>query len=272
MLGAPAIDWSKEFRLPEPPDEDQGSGLSCVAHAWSYMHWQHRRWDWSRRDIYSQIYLPQGGAYLRDGGKILQTYGQADKTEAPDPVPQGESSMRKRDDITREEEADGIEEGSYTVNAKSPDSIAQAIREAKGCIFGVQGDNAGWKDLLNPKPPVNAEWGHAIYAFGFHMHGGQKCIICKSSWCGTGIKEHHIKQNYFDSANTFDGWALIPKEIIPMYQRYKVFQPATGRQGVLVVGETGFADPIVWAKNEAMLADLMKQFEVPANAPTITLS
>jgi hypothetical protein len=42
-------------------------------------------------------------------------------------------------------------------------------------------------------------------------------------------------------------------------------------QGVLVVGETGFADAILWAKNPAMLADLMTQYEVPADAPTVTL-
>jgi hypothetical protein len=103
------------------------------------------------------------------------------------------------------------------------------------------------------------------------MHGGQKCIIAKSSWCGTGIKEHHIKQNYFDSGNPFDGWTLIPKEILPMYNRYKVFHTPTGRMGVLIVGQTGFSDSIVWAKNEAMLAELLNQFEVPDDALTITL-
>jgi hypothetical protein len=274
VLGAPAIDWSKEFRLPEPPDHDQGSSLSCVSHAWSYMHWQHHKQDWSRRDVYSQIYLPQGGAYLREAGRILTTYGQADKNEAPDPRAweYTEAAMRKRDDITRSEEADGLEAGYYFVNAKSPDAIAQAIRDAGGCIFGVLGDNPGWSDLLNPTPPVSWDWGHALYAFGFHMHGGQKCIIAKSSWCRTGIKEHHIKQNYFDSANTFDGWTLIPKERLPMNNRYIVFHPPTGRLGVLVVDQAGFTDAIVWAKSEAMLTELKKQFDVPTNASTITLS
>jgi hypothetical protein len=274
VMGTVAVDWSKEFRLPEPPDHDQGSSSSCVAHAWSYFHGKVHHPDvWSRRDIYSQIFLPEGGAYLRDGGRIITTYGQADQNEAPDPQSYDytEAAMRKRSDITRAEEIDGLEAGYYAVNGKNIDAVAAAIRDFEGCVIGVQGDNAGWADLLNPKPPVNAEWGHALYAFGFHMHNGVKCIICKSSWCSTGITEHHIKQNYFESGNTFDGWTLIPKEQLPMYQRFKVFHKASGREGVLVVGETGFADAILWAKSQAMLVDLMAQYEVPSNAPTITL-
>jgi hypothetical protein len=277
VVGAPVVDWSHEFRLPEPPDNDQGSSLSCVAQAWSYYHWQLRRLYWSRRDIYSQIYLPQGGAYLRDGGRILTTFGQADQVEGPDPEPHNytEAAMRSRAGITREEEIDGVEAGYYAVNGKSIDAVAAAVRDFKGCIIGVHGTNAGWKDLLNPRPPKDGDpgeiWGHALYAFGFHMHAGQKCIVCKSSWCGTGVKEHHIKADYFQSGNTFDGWTLIPKEQLPMYERFKVFHKATGREGVLVVGESGFTDSILWAKNKTMLDDLMKQYEVPVTAVTITL-
>jgi hypothetical protein len=37
IAGAPApIDWSKEFRLPEPPDADQKTSDACVAFATSY--------------------------------------------------------------------------------------------------------------------------------------------------------------------------------------------------------------------------------------------
>ena len=40
MMGAVAVDWSREFRLPDPGNEDQGSSDSCVAQAWSYYHHQ----------------------------------------------------------------------------------------------------------------------------------------------------------------------------------------------------------------------------------------
>src|ERR1043165_8062014 len=74
---AAPIDWTKEYRLPEPPNENQYTSSSCVAQAASYLHWQLRNRDYSRRDIYSEIYLPQGGAYLRDGVKRIADYGQA---------------------------------------------------------------------------------------------------------------------------------------------------------------------------------------------------
>ena len=54
-----------------------------------------------------------------------------------------------------------------------------------------------------------------------------------------------------------------------MYDRYKVFHKATGGEGVLVVGQTGFSDSIVWAKNQAMLNQFMADFELPADAPTM---
>jgi hypothetical protein len=78
------------------------------------------------------------------------------------------------------------------------DRLAGLLGTSSSSI-GVQGDNTGWADRLNPKPPVNDDWSHALYCMGFHMHNGVKCIICKSSWCRTGITEHHIKQAFFDS-------------------------------------------------------------------------
>lgn len=51
-------------------------------------------------------------------------------------------------------------------------------------------------------------------------------------------------------------------ENLPMYDRYVDFHQPTGRLGVLVTGQTGFSDSIVWAKNEEMLAELKRQFEV----------
>lgn len=273
VLGAVPIDWSKPFQLTEPPNEDQGSSESCVAQSSSYFHWQIHPLAWSRHDLYSRIFLPQGGAYLRDGVSQIVSNGQATRDQAPDPTPETEANMRDKTGITADMERVGLEASYFAVNAKSPDAVAQAIRDAGGCIIGIEGDNAGWQNMADPTPPVNAAWGHALYCFGFHMHDGQKCIIAKSSWGTAGnTTVHHIKQNYFDSGNTFDGWTLIPKEQLPMYRHYVVFDQATGREGILVVGETGFADAILWAKNATMLADLKVQYEVPANAPTLTLS
>jgi hypothetical protein len=271
VMGAVKVDWTKEFLLPDPGDEDQGSSSSCVAQASSYFHKQIHSLDWSRRDLYSRIALAGGGAYLRDGVAQICGPGQATRDKAPDPKPETEANMRDRHDITAAMEKIGVEANYYAVNGTNIDVVAAAIRDYKGCIIGVEGDNAGWHDLVNPQPPKDAEWGHALYCMGYHTHNGQKCIIAKSSWCDTGIKQHHIKQNYFESGNTFDGWTLIPKEQQPMFSHYIIFDEATGRQGILVLDQNGFTDAILWAKSQAMLADLKVQYEVPANAPVITL-
>ena len=102
---------------------------------------------------------------------------------------------------------------------------------------------------------------------GFHMHNGQKCIICKSSWCGTGILEHHIKQNYFESGNTFDGWTLIPKENLPMVRRYRFEDHGT--LGIALKADGSFGFEVYLAKSEQHQARLMEDYEVPADAPVI---
>ncbi len=207
------VDWSKPFANPEPPDSDQGQALRCVAESTSYFHWQLKNHKFSPKDIYSQIYLPQGGAYLRDGPGTITTVGQQTLLECGDPNPNNEANNRIKC-ANPQQALDALEGLYYGINGKSIDIVALAIRDHKGCIIGVQGDNIGWQDLSNPVPPapLHAEWGHALYLFGYHLHNGVKCVIAKSSWCNTGIKEHHIKQDYFDSGNTFDGWVIIPKD------------------------------------------------------------
>src|SRR6478609_7760439 len=109
VMGAPQIDWSKEFRLDAPPDEDQGSSSSCVSQAWSYYHWQVHRLNWSRRDLYSRIFLPQRGAYVRDGGAQIVSVGQAIRDNVPDPSPETENGMRDKTGENPDVERVGIE-------------------------------------------------------------------------------------------------------------------------------------------------------------------
>lgn len=236
IAGAPLIDWEKGFYLEEPPDENQGSSSSCVAQGWSYYHWLINRKNWSRRSLYSRIFLLQGGAYGRDGGKELTTIGQATRDEAPDPSPQTENEMRSREGITAEEEASDIEHGYFSLPSDI-DMIAYTIQNYKGSVGGVRGTNKAWADLTNPNVPAPGDinfWYHYLFRFGYHRHNdGQKCIIHKSSWCGIygGVHhhEHHIKEDYFLSGGTFDNWVLVPKE----NNKMEFFQ-VTGEQTLVV--------------------------------------
>jgi len=239
---AEPIDWSKEFRLPEPPNENQNGSLSCTSQAVSYYHWQLRRKDYSRRDIYAQIYLPQGGAYGRDAVSRVVYSGQATRDETPDPAHQTETAMRSKAGISAAAEASDIEANYFSVAAGGIHSIAVAVRDHKGAVFGVYGNNIGWQDKTNPSPPTSqgtVEWAHYLYAFGYHTHNNQRCIIAKSSWCTSTHHEHHIKESYFINM-TFDGWVVVAKEFMGNTQFIKkagtsefgFYVPATSEEAI----------------------------------------
>jgi hypothetical protein len=215
LSALPPIDWNTQFSLTSPPNEDQGQSLSCVAQAWSYYHWQLDPKSWSRRNLYCRIFLAQGGAYIRDGGKEIVGSGQETRDEMPDPTPETEAGMRDATGLNIDQEATNKENAYFALPDTSIDGVAAGIANYKGVVFGVTGSNPGWQDLENPRPPVSGEttWGHCLYAMGYHLHNGVKCIIAKSSWCNE-VLEHHIKEDYFISGSTFNSWVLIPRKEI----------------------------------------------------------
>lgn len=211
-MGAVSVDWTKEFRLPEPPTFDQKSSDCCVSCAWSYYHWQLTGKFFSKRDLFCRIFLDYG-AYIRDGGLQIVKNGQADSKEVKDPASPTAANMRSSLGTSDEYRTDDKQINSFTLSQQDIDGLAWGIQNYKGVVFGVNGDNQGWKDMKYPQPPSLGvtPWGHALYAMGFHRcTDGQKCIIAKSSWSGTN--EHHIRENYFLTGNTFSAWTLIPKK------------------------------------------------------------
>lgn len=271
LAGAPApIDWSKEFRLPEPPDSDQRNSDCCVGEATAFFHWQLRGIPYAVRSVFAHI-AQSYGAYLRDGPLWVHNHGQQPYEQIPDPNPKTMANMRSKAGLNAEDA------GEHKVlrffdTVGQPDQLAQAVRDFKGAIFGLTVGSTGWEDKTHPKPPKpNAGGeGHALYAFGFHMHDGQKCIIAKSSWCRNGHHEHHIKADYFASGYVFtQAFVMVPKENLPMIRRFKVSDGQ--RQGILTMPDGSFSDPIMWAKNEEMYAAMLRFYEVPASAPTISI-
>jgi hypothetical protein len=252
MGALPPVDWSKEFRLPNPGDENQGTSDSCVAQAWSYYHVQLHPKDYSRRDLFARIALDYG-ANIRDGGWQVVNNGQATRDEVSDPSPQTPQNMRDESGITPQKEESDKELNFFSL-PKDIDTVASALKAYSGVVFGVTGSNPGWQDMFNPRPPKPGEtqWGHALYAMGYHTHDNQKCIIAKSSWCDS-VSEHHIKENYFNSGNTFNPWTLIPKEQT-MFKVKKV--KINGAYGVLV--DTPNGAQIIKATNEEQYRSFSK--------------
>jgi hypothetical protein len=169
---------------------------------------------------------------------------------------------------TKQEYCDDDKELNFFVLPGDIDTVASAVKAYKGVVFGVTGSNPGWQDLANPRPPLpgEAQWGHALYAYGYHLHDGQKCIIAKSSWCNTGITELHIKENYFNPGMTFNPWTLIPKEQ-SMAKYFKINDH--GKLGIMIL--EGFSGTIIFENEFADYQDLLKITEGTENAPTINI-
>ena len=217
LLGAaPAVDFENNpLFLPKPPLWNQNASDACVGASWSYYHWQLKGEIFSKRDLFARI-AQAYGAYIRDGGVTLVKIGQQTETELPDPQFPDANNMRDKTGLNDQQAIDDRELNSYSFN-NTIDDCAKCIRDFKGCVFGVVGSENGWKDKENPTPPKSGEatWGHALYLYGYHLHDGQKCVIARSSWSET---DHHIKQNYFESGNTFNPWVLIPRSIMEILQ------------------------------------------------------
>lgn len=257
MMGAGVVDWTKTFMVAEPPNEDQNGSGSCVGQAWSYYHWQLEQKDFCRRDIYAWIYLPGGGAYIRDGGLRIVNFGQDTRNNVQDPNPETEAGMEDRTGLDTTREKINRELNSFVLN-KDIDTIALAIEQYKGVVFGVIGTNEGWQNIAHPRPPMNgdsAQWGHCLYLFGHTMLNGKKCLIAKSSWGTAGnTTVHYISEDYFvnNGAYIFNPWTLIPKG-----------QQMTNVQFVHKVGtqEYGFYVP---ALSQEAVKDKALNFDVPA--------
>lgn len=260
LAAAAPVDWSKGSGLPRPPLRDQDSADDCVSCAFSYYHWQLKGKDFSRRDLFARIAQTYGAA-IPDGGESIVNQGQASLADLPDPKPETPANMRDKTGLNPNQEAENQELSSFYL-PNDIDATAAAILAYKGVVLGVTGSNPGWQDLVNPRPPVAGEttWGHALYAVDFHIHSdGQKCIICATSWPNAGIKEHHIRANYFESGNTFNPWTLIPKE-----QQMNFYIVSKGNTFGLAI-ESPLTTEILWAKDEATLKALCANYGVVLN-------
>jgi len=218
--GAEPIDWNISFELEPLKVENQNGSGSCVGQAWAkYLEELERKenntfTDLSARFIYSQIYLPSGGAYIRNGGKLAVEQGCPTESILPS-YPATEEAMRISIDITEE-----IRDNAFFYKSKAYasiehkdniDIVAQAIKQNHGVVTGVQGENSGWKVAWVTPPKDGGDWGHAIYLVGYGMINGKKYIKFINSWSdGWGDKGYgYLSEDYFTSGNVFALWTLV---------------------------------------------------------------
>lgn len=272
--GEPVV-WKPEpLGRPEPVDFNQASSSSCVGCGGRNLHWSvNDKQDWSRRDLYSQIFIPgSGGAYLRDVVKVICDIGNQNQAECPDPVKPTEALMRQKSSLPPSAGADGKEMNYFVIKVNTIDAVAQAIRDYNGCIFGVVGSNPGWKDKTNPRPPKPGEtlWQHCIEGFDFHLRNGKKTIISKSSWCGNGHHIHNINEDYFTSGNTFNAWCLIPKEQLMGTNSLLIKRQTGTKPDGSPIWEYGFYDPET--APDALISGMRNRGITPPLKPDGTLN
>lgn len=245
MRGQP-IDWNKPFSVYDdvgliPEFQDQGSSSSCVSQATGAYT---RVWikklmgvdiDFSEKFVYSQIALPGGGAYLRDGVKIVATKGCAKESLVPSykagQKPPDEQFMLDKTWMTPDvmKQALPFDKFTYRVIEGQTYDInifAAAIRDFHGCVAGFIGSNSGWvREFITPPGKNESTWGHAVFLGGFGVFNDQKCVFIRNSWGGrytikSGIWKgfQAIPESYFEAKGNMGvngeyvmpAWVLVP--------------------------------------------------------------
>lgn len=220
--------------------EHQGKSLTCVGQAYSkyaeVLNWFDVKeiQDLSSRDLYSRIYLPQGGASLSTGVKELVKKGVNLESDVPSYDQNGialsESEFRSVNRTQElKEKALHFKGLSYYTVRPDIELMAMAVVMGHGFVFGARGNNKGWasgyvKYLAN-------SWGHAIYAIGYGIKDDKKGIYFANSWGkvwgedGIGF----IDEDYFKTKMVFPGRVIIDnpniEDSLPMNTIQKKGEP-----------------------------------------------
>ena len=244
LMGAPIIDWDKGYNVEDELKkqfgvelnvEDQNGSLSCVGQAWSkYAEVLNivetkGHTDLSAKSIYEQIFLPAGGAYLRDGAKVIVKGGVATEEDLPSyeiimntqgtailaKNPPNEEFMRKPTitDAIREKMKVYKALEYRSIGSAQADLLAHAIMNNWGGVGGARGDNAGWRQYPVQKPQTpGGDWGHAFYWTGFGREERGRYFDFLNFWgkfWGKNGRGRMYFEEYDMPNNTFGIWTLV---------------------------------------------------------------
>jgi hypothetical protein len=174
--------------------KNQGPSLSCVGQSYAYYvevlnHIETgEKIELSARDNYSLIYLPDGGAYAKDGAAKISKEGnvlEKDAVSYENGKTPSETFMRKRDDITGEEIENGktyIIQKYVTWDNTNLELFKQAIVQGNGCVIVSWGNNVVWGngEVVLPDVPSQMSWRHQVYLTGYD--DDKKAFEFVNSW------------------------------------------------------------------------------------------
>lgn len=228
-VGEP-VDWQKGYDVEQElgfkiPFKNQNGSSSCVFQSISYYAGVLNKVEtknyeeMSAKAGYSQIYLPGGGAYIRDGMSLGVKWGFIPECK----VPSYENNQPPREkfmiDLSwKNPEMDNIakvfQSKEYrTINAKTNmELFAMAIRDNYGCISGVDGTNNSTWNTLEPKPGATVDWKHALYFGKFGIDEKGKYVATPNSWGNRFNGEwQKLREDYFNSGRMFDAFTFLDK-------------------------------------------------------------
>ena len=232
------FDWEKGYDTEKVNGfklkrESQGSSSSCVGQTFSsygellnYLETKQDS-DFSARGFYSQIYLPQGGAYVREGAKLatdkgfhlekdVKSYPTVELSDGRIHVnPPTEEFMRNSDDITEE-----LKNKAKTYKSKryfyltynNIDEAALAIQNHGAITIGARGTNQGWQTSdVRPPQGEEKEWGHLTLGKAAMIRNGKKTIKFHNSWGENwgDDGDGYINEDYFKAGKVFSPLVLI---------------------------------------------------------------
>ncbi len=210
---AGAFNWNTGSGIKPPPTEDQGSSGSCTEQMLCYMFWIHTGIHLSRKDGYSRIHLPGGGAYMNMPFDNLKNFGQLTRDQGfPEPNPQTEENMTQIivTDVNRKKWVINY----WKLTDTSIEGVARAIKAYKcvGAAFYVQ-----WPKWQNPEQPqpndpnMPLDGSHALCLYEWSPGPTIKAM---SSW-GNVARFHEFKTDYFQPGKSFDFYVMEVGELIP---------------------------------------------------------
>lgn len=231
------IDWNKGYMVETGftvPQLDQKSSSSCVAQATCYYgtallakQQMGEIEEYSRRHIYSQIYIPPyGGAYIWKGMDIPRKQGFVSLSSVAD----GNST----EEIMRDSSLNGsgVTEALALNYAQLPrqsiDYLASVVEDHGGFVTGFNGRD----DMFLPDGtftvPSTVDWGHAVWVCGYQMRGGRKCLIIKNSWSSQWGTNGYgfIPEEFVNSGFMFDAYVYASLDDIDPMTIFRVGKTA----------------------------------------------
>lgn len=311
MGGEVSIDWKKGYDVRNILGTDikvknQKQTLSCVGQSWAYYFWvlqvldamkhyglsydelkeQHPKEveEISAKAVYSQIFLPNGGAYIMKGAQLGVKWGAVLEKRVPSNRPDGSTDEKFVRELTWktpevDKKASSLRGKEYRVirARDNMDLFAKAILDNHGVVGGVRGQNGrGWR-TERPKPPIAGKktWGHAIayLAFGEDEHG--KYIATPNSWgdffgdkwepgAPPGYGWQKLYEDYFVREWQFDPWVVVDQPN-PEYNQEDMLKLVKGDQSphIYAIGKTGKLHKINSTKSlqEGQVAGMWEVFD-----------